>query len=401
MNDIGLQLRECMQRSAPSSRRALSVVSISHSVVRVGAARRRYEALAQEPGLDLTVVVPRVWHEAGNAEHAEPSGTALKVRPEPVRLTRGGPAKWYLHHYPRLGHVLRTLQPDVIHLWEEPWSFVALQAAWLRDRILPKAALLLETDQNIFRRLPFGFEQIRRHTLASTDLLIARSEEALSVSRECGYRGPAEFVEYGIDTTTFYPRRRGARSGGPFRIGYVGRLVPEKGLQDVVAAIGATKTPVLLDLLGEGSEKPVLQAQAQALGVADRIRFHPARNADGVAAFMSSLDAVALMSRTTRTWKEQFGRVIMEAHACGVPVIGSSSGSIPNVVGRGGWIVPEGDSISLAALLDRLAAAPEEVAAVGAAGRVDAVGRFDFSVVSENLLRAWRRAAAVRQGESL
>jgi len=376
----------------------LRVVSISHSAVRCGAARKRYEVLALDPSLDLTLVVPRVWHEYGQAEHAEPSRTALKVRVEPARLTRGGPARWYLHHYPRLRSLLADLQPDVIHLWEEPWSVAALQAARLRDRVAPAAALVLETDQNIARRLPAGFERIRRYTLARTDLLIARGDEALAVSRSCGFDGPSEFVMYGINTEVFFPRARrlAPDAARPFRLGYVGRLVPEKGLDDVLLALHRSPAPVELLMLGDGPERAGLLARAAALGLAGRVHMMQPRGPDGVAEFMSSLDALVLMSRTTRTWKEQFGRVIMEAHACGTPVIGSSSGSIPAVVGQGGWIVPEGDAPALAALLTGLAAAPDKVAAVATVCRSEVLRRFSFDVISDALRRAWVRAAAAR-----
>ncbi len=378
----------------------LRVVSITHSAVRSGAARMRYERLADDPTLDLTVVVPEVWHEYGQAERSEPSLTGLKIRTLPARLTRGGPAKWYLHHYPRLRETLRALRPDVIHLWEEPWSIVGLQASRIRDSIAPHAALVLETDQNILRRLPPGFEQIRRHTLARADLLIARGEEALAVSRACGFTGASEFVTYGIDPRSFFQRGPAAAArprGGPLRIGYAGRMVPEKGLDDVLDAMRRARVPVELELLGEGPEKAGLMARAAAMGLGGRVRLLEPRDAAGVADFMRSLDALVLMSRTTRTWKEQFGRVIMEAHACGVPVIGSSSGSIPWVVGSGGWIVPEGDGGALATLLDRLAAAPEEVAAAAATGQREVESRFSFDVVSADLRRAWTRAAAVRR----
>ena len=376
----------------------LRVVSVSHSAVRHGAARKRYELLASDPSLDLTLVVPKVWHEYSQAEHAEPSCTALKVHVEPARLTRGGPAKWYLHHYPGLRRVLASLRPDVIHLWEEPWSVVALHAAWLRDRVAPGAALVLETDQNIARRLPAGFERIRRHTLARTDLLIARSEEALAVSRSRGYGGPAEFVMYGIDTEVFFPRPRPAsQAGRPFRLGYVGRLVPEKGLDDVLLALRRSPADVELLMLGDGPERARLLARAAELGLGGRVHvLHPC-SPSGVGEFMSTLDALVLMSRTTRTWKEQFGRVIMEAHACGVPVIGSSSGSIPEVVGHGGWIVPEGDAPALATLITELAGAPDRVAAVATTCRGEVLRRFGYPVVSADLRRAWTRAAAARR----
>ena len=74
-----------------SSNRPIRVMSISHSATRAGAARLRYEGLAADPALDLTLVVPKVWHEFGQsrAEHGEPSLTRLKVEISPARLTRG------------------------------------------------------------------------------------------------------------------------------------------------------------------------------------------------------------------------------------------------------------------------------------------------------------------------
>jgi len=396
---VSVLRRPSVAPAAGTAGQPLRVVSVSHSAVRHNAARKRYELLASDPSLDLTLVVPKVWHEYGQAEHAEPSRTALKVHVEPARLTRGGPAKWYLHHYPKLRDVIARLRPDVIHLWEEPWSIVALQASRLRDRMAPNAALVLETDQNIARRLPAGFERIRRYTLARTDLLIARGDEALQVSRRHGFAGPAEFVMYGLDAEVFHPRPRPERqAGGPFRLGYVGRLVQEKGLDDVLAALHRSPANVELLLLGDGPERVGLLARAAEMGLGGRVHVLSPCSPAGVAEFMSSLDALVLMSRTTRTWKEQFGRVIMEAHACGLPVIGSSSGSIPSVVGQCGWIVPEGDGAALAMLLTELAAAPERVAAVAATCNSEVMRRFGYPVVSADLRRAWVRAAAARRG---
>jgi glycosyltransferase involved in cell wall biosynthesis len=112
---------------------------------------------------------------------------------------------------------------------------------------------------------------------------------------------------------------------------------------------------------------------------------------------MNALDVLVLMSRTARTWKEQFGRVIMEAQACGVPVIGSDSGSIPGVVADGGWIVPEGQSAPLAELLGRLMASPEEVDRARVAGLDQARGRFSVRTVADALADSFAAAAAARR----
>ena len=103
------------------------------------------------------------------------------------------------------------------------------------------------------------------------------------------------------------------------------------------------------------------------------------------------------MSRTTPTWKEQFGRVIMEAQGCGTPVIGSSSGSIPGVVGPGGWIIGEGDVTALGSLLDRLASDPDAIKTARAAGLAQADSRFSFARLGRALGRAMIDAALARR----
>ena len=84
---------------------------------------------------------------------------------------------------------------------------------------------------------------------------------------------------------------------------------------------------------------------------------------------MNCCDALVLPSLSTPRWKEQFGRVLPEAMACGVPVVGSSSGNIPAMIGDAGIIVPEGDSRAIAAALRSLADDPDLYARLRAAGR--------------------------------
>ena len=380
----------------------LKVLSISHSAVNRASGRIRYETLVRlRSDIELTLVAPDRWQEYGKAMKLDPHSGPMDFRVERVRLPYVPRANWYLHHYPGFADLLTQLSPDVIHLWEEPWSLVGLQAIRLRDRYRPQAAVLLETDQNILRRLPPPFEQIRRYTLARTDLLIGRQPESLDVARACGFSGPTAIVEYGVAADIFAPAdRESARAAlgvSGFVIGYVGRIVREKGLHDVLQAMATCGVKVTLLILGSGPDRDALLARAVELGLSSQIRMLEPRPPAEVAQMMSALDVLVLMSRTARTWKEQFGRVIMEAHACGVPVIGSDSGSIPGVVADGGWIVPEGNAELLATLLARLATAPEEVSAAGARGLVQARGRFSLATVANALGDAFVRAAASRR----
>jgi glycosyltransferase involved in cell wall biosynthesis len=381
--------------------RRVRVVSISHSAA-FHSARLRYLPLAKSDEIDLSVIVPHKWNEYGKEFVAEPPTPPLDIRIRTVRFRDAGIAKWYMHYYPGLAKFIEEMRPDVLHLWEEPWSFVALQAARLCSRF--GMSLVLETDQNILRRLPPPFEQIRRYTLQRTDTLIVRSPEALEVSRACGFQGKAATVEYCFDPNEFRPlERAAARVEFPtegFTIGYAGRVVAEKGLFTVLDALYKCDQNVRFLLLGDGPDRERLQRRANELGLGKRVSFFPGAPAEKVVKFINALDCLVLMSETTRSWKEQFGRVIMEAHACGVPVIGSDSGSIPSVVERGGWIVRERDSIALRTLLDRLAVSPWEVAEAAKAARHQAVTRFSQRKVSSDFRDALLRSVAGEKAQS-
>jgi glycosyltransferase involved in cell wall biosynthesis len=300
---------------------------------------------------------------------------------------------WYLHFYPGLRRIIRKVDPDVIHLWEEPWSIVALQARVLKGR----AAMVMEVDQNILKRLPPPFEFIRKQVLQNTDHILSRSPDATAVVRAKGYTGQVSRIGYGVDLTNFHPAVEPMmpRTTRPdFRIGYVGRLVEEKGLDDALNAMKRTATPVSLAIMGEGPYEEPLRRRVAELGLTDKVSFRGWGKPADVASFLRSLDAMILLTRTTRSVREQFGRVIVEAQACGVPVIGSQCGAIPDVVGDGGWIIPERDPDALATLLDTIAADPESMRAHGLAAQSNVKGRFTYEAVAEDLVSACMTAAA-------
>lgn len=385
----------------------LRVISIAHTAVQRQAGRLRYHPLAADRSLDVHLVVPRRWHQFGrwmDADDGDDPGVTLHALP--IRWPRAGRATWHLHHYRAgLGKLVAELAPDVIHLWEEPWSLVSLQALALRRLRAPRAALVLEVDQNILKRLPPPFEAIRRHVLRRTDLVLSRSEDATDVVRACGYQGPTAPIGYGVDQAVFHPTPPPSAAGegcgggtGGLRIGYVGRIVEEKGLDDALDAMAAcpAPVPVTLAVLGEGPHQAALQRRADGLGLGGRVAFRGWAPPDQVADFIRSLDALVLLTRTTPDVREQFGRVVIEAQACGVPVIGSTSGAIPDVVGPGGWIVPERDPAALAALLVALAADRDLLRARGRAGREQVAQRFTHEVVARTLAEAWHRALSLR-----
>jgi glycosyltransferase involved in cell wall biosynthesis len=379
-----------------SSKAPLRILSIAHPAVSRSVGRLRYYPLAGRKDLDIHLVVPQRWHQFGRTMTADPPGDpGLTVHVMPIRLPRAGPMNWYLHFYPGLRRLIRQIRPDVIHLWEEPWSMVALQATLLKGR----AALVMEVDQNILKRLPPPFEAIRKHVLRHTDHVLTRHPDAAAVVRARGYGGPVTAIGYGVDQDTFQPAGEQAATNTEqraLRIGYVGRIVEEKGLDDALDAMARSWSPVSLAIMGEGPYEGRLRERINQLGLADRVSIRGWGAPSEVARFLHQLDALILLTRTTNAVKEQFGRVIVEAQSCGVPVIGSQCGAIPDVIGGGGWTVPERDPETLARLLDAIAADPADRRARCVAAHDNVAARFTFDAVAQALVTAWTEAAARR-----
>ena len=178
----------------------------------------------------------------------------------------------------------------------------------------------------------------------------------------------------------------------PFVIGYVGRLVAQKGLLDLVEALPLLPASARVRLIGDGVQKQQLLARAAALGVLDRLELVAWTN--DVPAELRRLDVMVLPSHTTRSWKEQFGRVLIEAMSCGVPVVGSSSGEIPNVIGDAGLVYPERDVGALAAALGRLASQPGLRADLARRGRARVLERYTQSALARQYYEIYREMLA-------
>jgi glycosyltransferase involved in cell wall biosynthesis len=185
-------------------------------------------------------------------------------------------------------------------------------------------------------------------------------------------------------------RRHGLDPARPV-VGYLGRLHWEKGLAVLLAAVAGLPGVQLL-LVGDGPHRAEIIARAAELGLLDRTRFVGAVPRPDTPGYLNAMDCLVVPSLTTRRWKEQFGRIITEAALCALPVVGSSSGAIPEVVGPGGVIVAEGDVPALAGALAALLADPAQRRALGAAGRARALGTFTWSQVARQRLALYRDA---------
>jgi glycosyltransferase involved in cell wall biosynthesis len=169
-------------------------------------------------------------------------------------------------------------------------------------------------------------------------------------------------------------------------------LVPEKGV-DVLLRACAALPPALdwtLHLLGDGPERGRLADSARELSIDGRVRFLGRIPSAQTPQFYQTLDVLAVPSLSRPNWVEQFGRVLTEAMACGVPVIGSRSGEIPWVIGDAGRIFPEGDAGALASVLAELGGDPAQRAGLAAAGRARVLAHFTQAQIAAETAAVYR-----------
>lgn len=329
--------------------RSLRIAIISHSYV-VDANRGKLECLAKLPGLEVLLVLPRRWknRDTGQTFHASVHSQS-SFRVVPIAAWSLGSGSLITYSPVGLWKNLRHFRPDVIHLEEEPWSLAAFELSWLSA--LLRVPLAFFTWENLDRELAWPFRLIRRRVLRVTRGAVTGNTEGLNLLEAQGFTGTAAVLpQLGIDTAAFRPsafRPQGV-------VGYVGRLVPQKGIHILLEAMARIAQPSRLMIVGRGPMRDALIRQARDLGLNGRFEIHEEVRHGDVPAYMAQMSILVLPSLTTSNWKEQFGHVLIEAMASGLPVVGSSSGAIPEVIGKAGLVVQEGNAGALAAAIERL-----------------------------------------------
>ena len=250
----------------------------------------------------------------------------------------------------------------MVHCWEEPYVFAGNRALAMGGF----GRLVYYSHQNISKSYPVPFNWLERLSIRRASGWIAgghTAEEALC--QRAGYVDkPRRVISLGVDLEQFQPngsarsairKALGWSQSGPPVVGFLGRFVPEKGVGVLTAALNALATGWRALWVGGGPCEGDLRSWA-AKFPDDRVRIVTGVPHDDVPQYLNAMDILAAPSQTTARWKEQFGRMLIEAMGCGVPVLGSSSGEIPYVIGTTGEVIGETDitgwTQSIGALLE-------------------------------------------------
>jgi glycosyltransferase involved in cell wall biosynthesis len=371
--------------------RPLRIVTVGHSYV-VGLNRAVMARVAQSPEVEMTVVAPRFFQgDLRPMNLEEEDGQPYRLVPVEARLTR------YIHifYYKGLEDAIRPGEVDLVHAWEEPYIMAGYQVA--RAAREAGARYFFRSAQSLPKAYPPPFSHFEEYCLRRADAFVAGGHLVYEALRaRPGYPPLGEVITLGVDEERFRPDpaagaelRRQLGLEGPI-IGFLGRLTAAKGLDILMAALDRVPPPWSFLALGSGPYDEVLRRWSRERGWPDRVRVMLAPHAE-VPRYLQAMDLLVAPSQTTPNWKEQFGRMITEAFASGVPIIGSDSGEIPHVIADAGVVAPEADPAAWAEAIAGLLQSPERRRHLAEAGLERFHRYYSASRVAARYLEFYRR----------
>ena len=354
------------------------------------ASRAKLKALAGL-GVSVAAAVPDRWSPPGSqARQPTTWGEDGGVRTVPVAV-RGPTAPGMDPGWS--GGALRRLvadfRPDVMQIEEEPWSRAAAAAGLVARRLrIPYFVLTRESLPGRHGLLP-RFRRAR--TLAGARGVLAANELAARLAVRDHPALPTRVIpQLG---TALPPATERTRHSG-LSIGFLGRLIPEKGLDLLFRACVKLVGRWTITVVGTGPAQEELEGLAERLGIAGRVTWLGALPREQVEQVWPRLDCVALPSRTAPRWIEVIPRAALEAMAHGVAVVSSATGALPEVVDSAGIVVPEEDVPALSEALQRLHDDPTVHQRLGGAGRRRVMDLYTDAAIAARTLQFWREIVA-------
>lgn len=377
-----------MKTSSP-----IRVLFVSHTYV-VGVNQGKLEAIAKTGEAEVALLAPSNWKalEWNRELPLETPCNNIKYYSAPVNSP--GRVGAYMFSPWKIQQVIKDFQPDVLHVELEVFSQGAFEFA-IYSRLTGKPLVVFGWE-NQERRLPLPRHLVRKFVLDTSKLIIAGNQDGADLLRSWGYTGLIEvMLQIGVDTQLFTPNMRKQRqTSEELQIGFLGRLANQKGIDLIFAAARQLQEQGLkfrIIICGSGNDEQALRKEAQKQQIAEFVTWRGAVPHSKAAEEISKFDVLVLPSRTTPTWKEQFGHVLIEAMAMGVPVVGSSSGQIPQVIGRSDLVFTEENASELAKILEKMIREPKWREEAGRYGMDRVYQHYTHEKIAQGLIKLWEK----------
>ncbi|HSM80738.1 MAG TPA: glycosyltransferase, partial [Nodosilinea sp.] len=312
----------------------MRVLVLSHTYI-VDLNREKLRALAQlSADMEVVVGVPRRWRPGGvqNRQIVSAPLREGNFRVQPLsHLSQNN--QGLLTFGPDLARLMQTFRPQVIQVEQGSRALAYAQTITLNRLLGLRAKNIFFTWWNLPYQLKFPVAALEAYNLRHTHGLVVGNQAGADILRQRGYRAPYRVMpQLGVDETRFRPQPQPQLAASldipsdAFVVGYCGRFVEEKGLLTLCAALATLRDhpqPWVWLLVGRGELRDTIQAQADGLGIGDRLRWVTGIPHDQVPDYINLMHTLVLPSETTDTfktltakgWKEQFGHVLIEAMA--------------------------------------------------------------------------------------
>ena len=355
--------------------------------------RAKIAALARRPGLEVSLLVPAAWKEGARlltCREGIEDGYRIFTGSLVLSGRVGG------HVYRRgLWKALKEVRPDIVHMEEESYSFAAAQVLLYLSMLRTRPKLMVNNSENFDIALPWRSRKIEKVVFRRADALLVFARTARERLLRMGAL-PEKVItlpQFGLDPELFRPPERGER-GDVFSVGYLGRLVHSKGVDVLLRALAGLSGEWRAQIVGDGDEREALEQLARVLGIGERVEFVGWVDPADVPGYLREWHALALPSRTTAHWREQFGRVLIEAMGCGVVPVGAATGEIPYVIGSEGFVFSEDNVETLRNILQKLKNEPSECKRLADVGRKRVLEEFTWDVLADKVHRLYKNILA-------
>jgi len=323
----------------------LKVAVISHSCV-VGENQKIWSK-AGEKGIEVHLIFPERWLETYRGKMKSEIIENPDFYPHPEKAFLPPFQTLHTHFYYHPLKILKKISPRMVLIDEEPFSIPSFQFSIASLKMgIP---FVIYTKENIFKKFPPPFSWIEKFVLKKASGAIALTEEVREVLRKKNFNKEIFVIPHGIDENLFTPQKDERKE---VVIGYAGRIWKDKGIFDFLSALKKLHHEISNIkglIVGRGPDENILMEEIRNL---EYIEYIPGVPHSEMHKVYKKMDIIVLPSRTTKSWKEQLGRVLIEGAMCGVYPIGSSSGEIPNVVRNlGGKVFEEKNVDELFSLL--------------------------------------------------
>ncbi len=365
----------------------MKILIITHSFVREVSELVRYAAKIHFPA-HFSLVMPYL------ENHSSLPVDFVSLRR--LYFTRRMRAAYYA---PTLMIDILRCRPDILHVFEEFSGFIAVQSVFFNSLSGKNSRVMVYSAENLPNNMHSLFRLLKGYVTARSDRAFVCSYGVKEVLEQEGFDKTIDVLPLGVDTKIFFHfpvdrLKTELQLNGQFVLGYVGRLLEMKGIFILIDLMKWLPAHVHLLIIGSGSEEQNVRKQVVEAHLEKRVHFVGNVSYSQLPQYLNCMDIGIVPSKTTPRWKEQFGRVLVEFMSCQIPVVGSDSGSIPEVLGEAGLIFPEKNIQLLRDYVTMLLSNSIERQRLGQRGRERVLENYSLTIMCERLINIYKQLIA-------